>query len=103
MKEFPMKRFVLAIAFAGLLIPPAFAQTKKLSVVCTLPTMKALTEEIGGNRVDVTSLARGDQDPHFVSPTPVLMKKTRDAVLFIENGFSLEGWADEVVNGSGNS
>jgi zinc/manganese transport system substrate-binding protein len=103
MKESIMKRFVTALLAAALLAPAAFGQTKKISVVCTLPTMKALTEEVGGNRVEVTSLARGDQDPHFVSPTPVLMKKTRDAVLFIENGFSLELWADEVVNGSGNS
>jgi zinc/manganese transport system substrate-binding protein len=79
------------------------AQAKKIKVVCTLPTLKALTEEVGGDRVDVIALAKGDQDPHFVTPTPVLMKKTREADLFIENGFSLELWADEVVNGSGNS
>src|SRR5688572_21327209 len=81
----------------------SFAQSKKINVVCTLPTLKALTQEIGGDRVDVISLARGDQDPHFVSPTPVLMKKTREADLFIENGISLELWAEEVVNGSGNA
>ncbi len=86
-----------------LLTSSGVAQGKKLSVVCTLPTLKALTQEIGGDRVEVTALARGDQDPHFVTPTPVLMKKTRDAALFIENGFSLELWADEVSNGSGNS
>jgi zinc/manganese transport system substrate-binding protein len=79
------------------------AQAKKIKVVCTLPTLKAITEEVGGDRVDVIALAKGDQDPHFVTPTPVLMKKTREADLFIENGFSLELWADEVVNGSGNS
>ena len=81
----------------------AFAQgQKKVHVVCTLPTLKALTEEVGGDKVDVISLARGDQDPHFVTPTPVLMKKTREADLFIENGLSLELWANEVANGSGN-
>ena len=79
------------------------AQEKKVHVVCTLPTLKAIAQEVGGDRVDVISLARGDQDPHFVTPTPVLMKKTREADLFIENGFSLELWANEVVNGSGNS
>ncbi|MBI4455642.1 MAG: zinc ABC transporter substrate-binding protein [Acidobacteria bacterium] len=79
------------------------AGEKKIHVVCTLPTLKALTEEIGGERVDVIALAKGDQDPHFVTPTPVLMRRTREANLFIENGFSLELWADEVVNGSGNS
>ncbi|MCI0604524.1 metal ABC transporter substrate-binding protein [bacterium] len=81
----------------------AQAQGKKVNVVCTLPTLKALTQEVGGDRVDVISLARGDQDPHFVSPTPVLMKKTREAALLIENGISLELWGDEVANGSGNS
>lgn len=82
--------------------PPSPAQEKKVHVVCTLPTLKALTEEVGGNRVDVIALARGDQDPHFVTPTPVLMQKTRQADLFIQIGFSLELWADQVANGSGN-
>jgi len=78
------------------------AQEKKVQVVCTLPTLKALTEELGGSRVNVIALARGDQDPHFVTPTPVLMQKTRQADLLIQVGFSLELWADQVANGSGN-
>ena len=98
-----MKRILTTILIAALAIPSAWAQTKKITVICTLPTLKALTEEVGGTRVDVVALARGDQDPHFVTPTPVLMRRTRDASLFVENGFSLELWADEVVNGSGNS
>ena len=93
---------IAVLLIAGWTVSAA-AQGKKVSVVCTLPTMKALAEEIGGNRVEVSALAKGDQDPHFVSPTPVLMKKTREAAVFVENGFSLELWADEVVNGSGNS
>ncbi|HSE41532.1 MAG TPA: metal ABC transporter substrate-binding protein [Acidobacteriota bacterium] len=86
------------------LISTSFAQAqgKKVKVVCTLPTLKVLTEEVGGDKVDIISLAKGDQDPHFVTPTPVLMKKTREADLFIENGLSLELWANEVTNGSGN-
>ncbi len=81
----------------------AFAEAQTIKVVTTLPTLKALVEEVGGDRVDVVALSRGDQDPHFVTPTPVLMRRTREADLFIENGFTLEQWADEVVNGSGNS
>jgi zinc/manganese transport system substrate-binding protein len=97
-------RQLIAVLFVLLLCNNVvLAQQQKIHVVCTLPTLKALTQEIGGDRVDVIALARGDQDPHFVSPTPVLMKKTREADLFIENGISLELWAEEVVNGSGNS
>ncbi len=92
---------LLILVFA--IAPSAEAQSKKITVVCTLPTLKALAEEVGGDRVDVIALAKGDQDPHFVTPTPVLMRRTREATLFIENGFSLELWGDEVVNGSGNS
>ena len=92
-------RLVAVLSFGG----SGFAQTGSVNVVTTLPTLKALVEEVGGNRVNVIALARGDQDPHFVTPTPVLMQRTRQAALFVENGFSLERWADEVANGSGNS
>jgi ABC-type Zn uptake system ZnuABC Zn-binding protein ZnuA len=97
----PALAFVLVLG--GVAALSAQAPAKKLTVVCTLPTLRALTEEVGGNRVEAISLAKGDQDPHFVTPTPVLMRRTREAALFIENGFSLELWADEVVNGAGNS
>jgi len=99
-------RFLKTIPIVSLwlltLVPFSMAADKKMLVVCTLPTLKALTGEVGGDRVNVIALAKGDQDPHFVTPTPVLMQKTRNADLFIENGFSLELWADQVANGSGN-
>jgi zinc/manganese transport system substrate-binding protein len=98
-----LKNFLLLEIVALTLTFTGFSADKKLQVVCTLPTLKALAEEVGGTRVEVIALAKGDQDPHFVTPTPILMKRTRDANLFIENGFSLELWADEVVNGAGNS
>jgi zinc/manganese transport system substrate-binding protein len=97
----------LKIALSSLLIALSiscvFGQQKKVKVMCTLPTLKSLAEEVGGDRVEVIALAKGDQDPHTVTPTPILMRRTREAELFIENGFSLEPWADEVANGSGNS
>ena len=98
-----MKTLLAMILVGMLAVTPAMAQAKKITVVCTLPTLKALVDEVGGTRVDIVALARGDQDPHFVTPTPVLMQRTRSASLFVENGFSLELWADTVVDGSGNS
>jgi zinc/manganese transport system substrate-binding protein len=98
-----LSKFLLVFLFFFAVVSAAAAQNKKLQVVCTLPTLKALTDEIGGERVEAIALAKGDQDPHFVTATPVLMQRTRNASLFIENGFSLELWADQVANGSGNS
>ncbi len=98
----PLKTFFAVLLGFFMMVSLAMGQEKKVRVVCTLPTLKALTEEVGGNRVDVIALGRGDQDPHFVTPTPVLMQKTRNADLLIENGSQLELWADQVANGSGN-
>jgi zinc/manganese transport system substrate-binding protein len=78
------------------------AQAAKKKVACTLPTVEAIVREVGGDRVEAFSLAAGDQDPHFVSPTPSLMKRVRGAEMMFEIGMQLELWADEVANGSGN-
>jgi len=75
------------IAFA-LLLPAGARGEEKLLLVSTLPTLEALASEVGGEAVETLSLAKGDQDPHFVSPTPVLMQKTRRADLFIQVGMS---------------
>jgi ABC-type Zn uptake system ZnuABC Zn-binding protein ZnuA len=68
----------------------------------TIPALKAIADEVAGGDFDVVALSKGDQDVHSVSPTPSLMKKVREAALFVEIGLQLEIWADEVANGSGN-
>jgi ABC-type Zn uptake system ZnuABC Zn-binding protein ZnuA len=74
----------------------------KKKVMVTLPALKSITEALGGDDFEVTALAKPDQDPHTVTPTPTLMKKLREADLFIEIGLQLELWADQVATGSGN-
>ncbi len=93
-------RFLL-LALA-LTLSASRVEAQKLKVACTLPTLAALVVAVGGDRVETFSLAAGDQDPHFVSPTPLLMKRVREADLLLEIGMQLETWADEVANGSGN-
>ena len=46
--------------------------------------------EIAKDQVDVTVLAKGDEDPHFVVPRPWFIGKLRQADLLIINGASLE-------------
>jgi len=75
----------------------------KLKVVTTLPHLAYFANQIGGGIVEATSLANPQQDPHYISPKPTLMKACRDALAFVEVGLQLEPWADAVVNGSGNS
>jgi zinc/manganese transport system substrate-binding protein len=99
-----MKSILVSVLAASLLLTggSAGAESKK-KIACTLPTVEAIVREVGGDKVDTFSLAAGDQDPHFVSPTPSLMKKVRGADMLFEIGMQLELWADQVADGSGNS
>lgn len=78
------------------------AQTKKLKVVTTLNYLKYVTEQVGGDKVEVSALANPKQDPHYVTPTPRMNQMSTDADLFIESGLSLDMWAKNVVDASGN-
>ena len=67
-----------------------------IRVVTTTTDLASLTQEIGGNRVDVTSLTVGYQDPHFVQRTPLFLLKLRRADLLILIGLRLESsWLED--------
>jgi ABC-type Zn uptake system ZnuABC Zn-binding protein ZnuA len=86
-----MKRILTLAAAAALLVSgTAFAAGKPLKVVTTLSDLASLTKEVGGDRVEVQSLARGYQDPHFVEPKPSFMMLLRDADLVEAVGLELE-------------
>src|SRR5689334_3259904 len=94
---------VLALSLPALLASPAHSGTReKKKVMVTLAALKSITDALAGDDFEVTALAKPDQDPHTVTPTPTLMKKLREADLFIEIGLQLELWADQVATGSGN-
>ena len=100
-----MRRAILilgaALAVIGPMLPAASA-ADKIHVVATIPDLKALTEEVGGNLVEVESLARGTQNAHEIEIRPSLMLKLRRADIVVENGLELDSWADVAVQGANN-
>src|SRR5678809_117786 len=81
----------------------AFAQGK-LNVVTTTEDLGSLAREIGGDKVSVTSLARGYQDPHFVDPKPSFILAVSRADVLIVVGRELEiGWLPPLLTSSRNS
>src|SRR5438045_4394953 len=66
--------------------------------------LASLAQEIGGDKVDVESIARGYQDPHFVDPKPSFILKLHGADLLIAVGRELEiGWLPPLVAQSRNA
>jgi zinc/manganese transport system substrate-binding protein len=74
----------------------------KVRVVATTTDLKALTEAVGGNLVEVDALARGNQNPHDLEVRPSLMVKVRRADLLVMNGLELDQWVEVVVQGANN-
>jgi ABC-type Zn uptake system ZnuABC Zn-binding protein ZnuA len=70
---------------------PAIAQ-EKLRIVTTSADLKSLAEAVGGDRVEVESLAAPEQDPHAVEVKPAQLARLRRAALVIKIGLDHEPW-----------
>jgi len=91
--------FVLTLVLLAMAMPARAA----LRVVSSIPTLGSLAKEVGGDRVEVVSLGKGYQDPHFVEPKPNLMVQLNKADLLLFVGLDLEiGWLPPLVLGSRN-
>jgi zinc/manganese transport system substrate-binding protein len=80
----------LFIVFGALQMNPVFAA---LNVLSCEPEWAALSKELGGDLVDVSSATNGAEDPHHVQARPSLISKARKADLLVCTGAELEiGW-----------
>jgi zinc/manganese transport system substrate-binding protein len=99
-----MKRILLLLAFASLTFSGRALAAEKLKVVSTIADIASLTNEVGGDRVEVTSIAKGYQDPHFVEPKPSFLLLLRNADLLEVVGLELEiGWLPPLLDQSRNN
>ena len=92
----------LTAAALALGLPGPGAAASTIRVVATTTDLKALTEAVGGDLVEVDALARGNQNPHDLEVRPSLMVKVRRADLLVINGLELDRWAEVVVQGANN-
>lgn len=95
-----MKKNLLLMLLALALARPAHA---KLNVVVTTPDLAAVAKEIGGNEIEITTLARATEDPHFVDAKPSFVVKLNKADALVEGGAELEiGWLPPLLAGARN-
>jgi ABC-type Zn uptake system ZnuABC Zn-binding protein ZnuA len=96
-----MKSILLMIGLATLLF--AESTHAKLNVVATLPDYGSIAQTVGGDKVKVTSIARGTEDQHFVDARPSFVRVLNQADVLIEGGAELEvGWLPPLVAGARN-
>jgi len=94
-----MRRILLGLVLVAI----AATGSAAIRVVTSLPDLADIVQRIGGDRVKVDCIVRGDQNPHFIEVKPSYMMKLRSADLFLTIGLELELWAPQLVDGSRNA
>lgn len=79
---------------------PVQAQ-EKLPVVASFSILADMVRQVGGERVEVSTLVGPGQDVHVYAPTPQDARRLTQARLVIINGLKFEGWIDRLVKSSG--
>jgi zinc/manganese transport system substrate-binding protein len=94
--------FAAAIGMAALLGGGIEAAQAAVTVVTTTPELASISKSVGGDLVNVTSLAKPDQDYHKVEAKPTDVIKVKNAQVFVRVGMDLDMWADSVMNAARN-
>jgi ABC-type Zn uptake system ZnuABC Zn-binding protein ZnuA len=76
---------------------------EKLRVVTTLSSYADIVKSVGGDFVDVSSIASPRFDPHFIEARPSDVLKVKRADLFVHSGLDLEAWRDPLLNAAARS
>lgn len=100
----PLLSTGFATVIAALMAMPAPAQetqANKIKAVATFSILGDLVRNVGGDRVDVTTLVGPNGDAHVYSPTPGDARKLAAANIVFVNGLGLEGWMTRLVAASG--
>jgi zinc/manganese transport system substrate-binding protein len=69
--------------------------------VATFSILGDFVKNVGGDRVEVTTLVGPNSDVHVYSPTPGDTKRVAPARAVFMNGLGLEGWITRLVTASG--
>ena len=94
-----MLRLVLS-SLLLLMVSPLHA-AERLNVVASFSILADFVRNVGGDRINLTTLVGADGDVHVYTPAPSDAKRIADAKLVIVNGLGLEGWLPRLVQSAG--
>jgi ABC-type Zn uptake system ZnuABC Zn-binding protein ZnuA len=86
---------------AAMLIPGGVAA--KVRVAASINDLASIASSVGGDQVEVFSIARPTADAHRVEALPSYMVKASRAQLYLKVGLGLDQWADAIIDGSRNA
>lgn len=91
-----IRQLVFAVLALAVVACPAIAQ-EKLNVVATFSILGDFARNVGGDRVNVTTLVGPNGDTHVYTPSPADARTIANAQVVIVNGLGLEGWLPRLI------
>jgi zinc/manganese transport system substrate-binding protein len=98
MKRSTLLNAMLALALSGISV---IAHAKPLEAVASFTVIADMVQNVGGERVHVTSLIGPNGDPHVYEPSPADAQALKKADVAFISGLHLEGWMDRLIKASG--
>ncbi|CAD6508113.1 Manganese ABC transporter substrate-binding lipoprotein [Paraburkholderia kirstenboschensis] len=96
-----LSRYVAAVTAAFALSHAAFAADAKIPVVAAENFYGDVVQQLGGERVDVTSiLSNPDQDPHLFEASPKTARALQHASIVVYNGADYDPWMVKLLAAS---
>lgn len=103
MKSISIRTLLVQAAFGFASATVSLSSHAALNVLACEPEWEALSIELGGDKVKVSSATTALQDPHRIEARPSLIARTRNANLLVCTGLELEtGWLSVLLQQSGN-
>jgi zinc/manganese transport system substrate-binding protein len=94
-----LRLLVLAVAMVAMW-PASAQEAARMKVVTTFSILADFARNVGGDRVEITSLVGPNGDVHVYAPTAGDVQAVKRARLVIINGLGLEGWLPRLISSS---
>ena len=99
--EVLLKSSLTALVLGAFALAPAHAFADPLKVVASFTIIADFAQQVGGDRIALTSLVGPNGDPHVYEPKPSDAVAMAKADVVLVNGLAFEGYLDRLVEASG--
>lgn len=96
------KVFTCVFLVLFLMLQYSFCE-QKLNIVATTTDLADLAKNIGGDKVNIICLSKGNQDLHSIEPRPSMVINIKNADMLIVVGMDLDMWAKSLADAAKNS
>lgn len=97
----PLFKRLAPVLLLGLMPGAASSDTSGLNVVASFSIIEDLARQVGGERIELTSIVGPNSDAHMYEPTPADVRAVAQADVILINGLMFEGFLTRLIEASG--